>query len=331
MTYKTQYLLFLLVWLQQSYAQQNAFKFQIENHNPEIIQFEFNELELPKGGHLQGIQQVGKRHLVIAGSSKSKAYFFIVEWETEISAANTGQVKKICIINDDFPTMLHDHAGGIQITNNILAIGTEGGNDPNRSSVVFYDIKDINDPKPLLRKIDRSNDTAGAIALMQHHNSYTLAVAGWDANHVDFYNTNSIDFKNENFQFIRVSAIDQNLVDKTSWTDQSWGKYQAFNFFQTQNNQPMVVGFHRKGLFSNRAAFFKMNQKNADTVLLQKIDEKEFKCSKRSSFRWGAGVYQANESEIIVWTCQKKVKPIVSLNRFKMNLETLECPKIKGE
>ena len=44
-----------------------------------------------------------------------------------IGVKRKGIISQMIYINDDFPGMQHNHASGIQIAENLLAIGTEGG------------------------------------------------------------------------------------------------------------------------------------------------------------------------------------------------------------
>ena len=124
---------------------------------------------------------------MISGSSDDKAYFFLAKMKGITRVKRRGIITKMVYINNDFPNMRHNHASGIQIVDNLLAIGTEGGTDPNKSSVVFYGLTDPENPKPLSLKIDRQEDTAGAIGLTKVGDSLFLAVGGWDSDRIDFY------------------------------------------------------------------------------------------------------------------------------------------------
>lgn len=93
-----------------------AKSFQAIPQNPVIFKIQQDTFIAPKGGHIQGIQQLGKQHLVISGSSDDKAYFFIARMK------GITRVKKRGIITK----MKHNHASGFQLANNLLAIGTEG-------------------------------------------------------------------------------------------------------------------------------------------------------------------------------------------------------------
>ena len=97
----------------------------ISTSDSHVFKFVRNGFSKPSGGHLQGIQQLDERHLIISGSSKKNAYFFIVQWKTKIGAREKGRIIQLVNINEDFPDMKHNHAGGIQVMGNILAIGTE--------------------------------------------------------------------------------------------------------------------------------------------------------------------------------------------------------------
>ena len=94
--------------------------------NPSVLKIRIDTFIAPVGGHIQGIQQLDKKHLVVSGSSDNIAYFFTTEMSGMLGKKRRGVIKKLVNINEDFPGMLHNHASGIQLDDNLLAIGTEG-------------------------------------------------------------------------------------------------------------------------------------------------------------------------------------------------------------
>ena len=75
---------------------------------PVVFNIQKDTFIAPEGGHIQGIQQLDKRHLVISGSSNHKAYFFIAKMKGITSVKRRGIITKMVYINDDFPSMRHN-------------------------------------------------------------------------------------------------------------------------------------------------------------------------------------------------------------------------------
>lgn len=242
----------------------------------------------PIGGHLQGIQQVDKRHLVVTGSSNAQAYFFIAKMKGITRLKRRGIIIKKVDINKDFPLMKHNHASGIQIMDNLLAIGTEGGGDRHKSSVVFYDLAQPEQPKALPCKIDRSADTAGAIGLTKiGQDSLLLAVGGWDSDRIDFYqsvdNLAQLDFK-------MVATWHNNQKDTKTWIDGNWGPYQSLNFVKDQSNKLHLVGFYQNSEADMIADLYDFDVQQAPSQILRKIATQKFDTKEGVSFKNGAGL-----------------------------------------
>lgn len=287
--------------------------------DPTALTFERNGHEFPSGGHMQGIQQLGSRHLVISSSSDKLAYFFIVEWSgAGIQSTEVGKVIDIVIINDDFPEIDDNHAGGIQLVGSILAIGTEKGKDEG-SSVVFYDLSDINNPVPVGKRIERDKKTAGAVAIIQQDSNYLLAVGGWHSADVDFYTSNNLNLSSTSCEFTIQKKWTKDDINTTGWIDGNWGCYEGLNLMQEPNGQVYLVGFHRS---SNKdwADLYSvdMGTNTPTSKMLKKIDKKHVVCSNGTSFRYSGGLYVRNPAENIrLWATERTVKDKeTNLNHF---------------
>lgn len=258
---------------------------------PVVFNIQKDTFTAPVGGHLQGIQQVDKRHLVISGSSNDKAYFFITKMKGITRVKRRGIITKMVDINDDFRGMRHNHASGIQVVDNLLAIGTEGGTDPNKSSVIFYDLTDPENPKPLKTKIDRQEDTAGAIGLTRVGDSLFLAVGGWDSDRIDFYaapaNFAQLDFK-------LLATWQTENKNTTGWTNPLWGSYQSLNFVKDGLANLYLCGFYQNSDGGMIADLYQVNLQQAAPKILQKIAAKKFITEEGASFKNGAGLSMLN-------------------------------------
>ena len=261
--------------------------FSAVRETPIVIYIQKGNFTTPIGGHLQGIQQLDKKHLVITGSSNNKAYFFITKMRGMMGVKRRGAISKMIYINDDFPNMRHNHASGIQLFDNLLAIGTEGGTDPHKSSVVFYDLTDPDKPQPLKVKINRQEDTAGAIGLTRVGDSLLLAVGGWDSDRIDFYRS---PFDSTQLDFHLVHTWHTDHKDTHNWTDRQWGTYQSLNFVKDEASHLHLIGFYQNDADDMIADLYQVHLTQSPTKLIQKIGTKRFYTQEGASFKNGAGL-----------------------------------------
>ena len=254
---------------------------------PVVFKIQQDTFTAPEGGHMQGIQQLDKKHLVISGSSDNKAYFFITKMKGITRVKRRGIITKMIYINDDFPTMHHNHASGIQLVDNLLAIGTEGGMDTNKSSIVFYDLTNPDKPQPLGIKIDRLEDTAGAIGLTRVGDSLLLAVGGWDSDRIDFYSA-TFNISQLDFKLLYSWHTDNKSTD--DWIDPKWGTYQSLNFVKDKTANLYLLGFYQNDDAAMIADLYQVNLQQASAKLLQKIASKRFYTKEGASFKNGTGL-----------------------------------------
>ncbi len=285
--------------------------------NAQVIKFTRTGFTIPSGGHLQGIQQLDNRHLVISGSSNSVAYFFIVRWPVVIRPSDIGQVIKVVRINDDFPGMRHNHASGIQVLGNILAVGAEGGNDPNTSTVVFYDLTDRTNPAPVGNPIFRQHETAGAVGIVQQPGHVLLAVGGWDSDVIDFYRSDTQYLTSGNFTFSLFKTWDESQKNTTGWIDGNYGKYQSLNLLRDLNGKLFMIGFNRNSAGQDWADLFSVNLSSVSSSILKKIDKKHVYCADGASFRFGGGAYAPSPtSDITLYAVEADLHDQTTINRF---------------
>lgn len=265
--------------------------FSALSETPVVFNIQQDTFIAPIGGHIQGIQQLDKKHLVISGSSNNKAYFFITKMKGITRVKRRGIITKMVYINDDFSGMRHNHASGFQLVDNLLAIGTEGGTDTNKSSVVFYDLTNPDEPKPLSSKIDRQEDTAGAIGLTSIGDSLLLAVGGWDSDRIDFYSTAS---NRAELDFKFIDSWHSNNKNTDDWIDSLWGSYQSLNFVKDEAANLYLVGFYQNGDAAMIADLYQVHLQQAPAKRLQKIASKQFSTEEGVSFKNGAGLSVLN-------------------------------------
>ncbi len=283
--------------------------------NPVVFKIQQDTFIAPKGGHIQGIQQLGKQHLVISGSSDDKAYFFIARMKGITRVKKRGIITKMIYINDDFPGMRHNHASGFQLANNLLAIGTEGGSDTIKSSIVFYDLTNPDEPRPLNLKINRQEDTAGAIGLINIGDKMILAVGGWDSDRIDFYVTNTSTFAPLPLDFKLVKTWRTENKNTAGWTNTSWGSYQSLNFIKDEEDKLFLTGFYQNGNDAMIADLYQVHLENDPTTLLQKIDTKRLFTVEGVSFKNGAGLSTRNvPRKLNLLATERDWHPLIRVN-----------------
>lgn len=299
----------------KSHASDVAKSFQAIPQNPVIFKIQQDTFIAPKGGHIQGVQQLDKQHLVISGSSDDKAYFFIARMKGITRVKKRGIITKMIYINDDFPEMRHNHASGFQLANNLLAIGTEGGSDTIKSSIVFYDLTYPNAPKPLNLKINRQEDTAGAIGLINVGDKMILAVGGWDSDRIDFYVTNTSTFIPLPLDFKLVKTWRKETKNTTDWVNTSWGSYQSLNFIKDEEDNLFLTGFYQDGNDAMIVDLYQVYLENDATTLLKKIDSKRLFTVEGVSFKNGAGLSTFKRfRKLNVLATERNWNPLIHVN-----------------
>ena len=161
----------------------------LDADTPDEIHFEFTG-DLPKGGHLQGVQwfqRGGRDYLLLSGSADAFSYLLTVDLSgSPASAAITK------LLNAPYR-----HAGGLQIFDGrFAAVGIEDNHARNTSKVWVIDTTTLtpgNRPVPLV-EIERRGEikvsTAGAIAIAKIEAGHRLIVGTWDSATLDMYQSN---------------------------------------------------------------------------------------------------------------------------------------------
>ncbi|CAJ1387899.1 unnamed protein product [Effrenium voratum] len=150
----------------------------------------------PYGEHIEGIQRLRTPgYFAFSGATAGSADLFLAQLEGSTSGAVGGAAGKV-VKRVTLDTVL-THAGGFQVSGDLLAIGLEAQCTPmertfmtcrKQSEVRFYDVSDPLDPKRLGSFIDRPGQSAGAVGIVQQQNGKWLALVGdGDNNNIDMY------------------------------------------------------------------------------------------------------------------------------------------------
>ena len=186
--------------------------------------------------------------------------------------------------------------------------------DVHKSSVVFYDLKDPNTPTPLPFKINRQEDTAGAIGLTTVGDSLLLAVGGWDSDRIDFYWSKKPSNKTPlNFKRWKTWQTATKITD--NWIDGNWGTYQALNFIKDDREILYLIGFYQDANEQHWADVYQINRNMPAPKFLQKIAKKTMTPTTAVSFKNGAGLSTKNiPRRLHFLATQRNWQPYIKVN-----------------
>jgi hypothetical protein len=219
------------------------------------------ENNLGFGNHFQGIQRLSRgRYLVISGADPNVApglprasHLFIVRmasryrtgpWGSNLVArqqppANDAIVKTVCIDNKLW------HAGGISVCGDILAVPIESSS-PEKSHVVFYNMRKPEQPTEFPLRVKRSKAKAGAAALTRLPSGFYLLAVWSDSDRkpkrIDFYRSKTRDFS-DGFSPGPVTWYARD-VEAATGQDANFSNFQAINFVNQRNGRLFLVGLH---------------------------------------------------------------------------------------
>lgn len=246
------------------------------------------------GGHLQGIQ-LHNETLIVSGSSKEFGYLGLFQKVGE-DFLFIG-LKKLA-------TDPLNHAGGFQIAENWLAVGSEDPVGRRNSIVQLIDVSSFEKLQApptytLRRKGQYQFSTAGAVALLKRKDHFLLAVGTWDCRTIDFYISNNLNPYSDDFAFEKWTTWDSREAIRRKWIDKKYGSYQ--NLQLTQDSTGVyITGFCRASNGSNRADIFQMNVDADPYTMIQKIASYTVQCSGNVTFRNGAGFANYNGKPSVI-------------------------------
>lgn len=271
-------------------------------NQPVYLMSEEIAAEVPDGGHLQGIQAVGNR-VFISGSSHSTGYLAIFKGEG-VKLGFLG----IKILSEKPFT----HAGGMQVSNNWLAVGCEDPLGKKKSMVVLQDVTNSRSlagtPSYALNREGNKNlATAGAVGLLKRDKHFLLAVASWDSRTIDFYTSNHLYPTKSDFEFTYWTTWDSDLADRKEWVDKRFIAYQNIQLFE-DGTGIYLVGTGTDTKKRHVADVFELKTDTKKFGMLTKLRNREFRVKGSASFRNGAGLVQDGE-KLSLWTVGKHLKP----------------------
>lgn len=257
-----------------------------------LVSFDRGGIELPRGGHLQGIQMrfdaAGNRHLAfLSHDSATVAYLVIVEFPADLYGK--GRIVHVHTFPGDGRSPPLRHAGGIQLLGNLLVVGLEDNQQKMRSEIQFWDVGRPQKPLRLehltIQRAGAPKDkTAGAVAIVKREKDHLVAVANWDSRAIDFYASNGkpLDDPNCRFEFrVRWRAAS---------ADKVFDKYQAINLVADADDNLFLIGPHTAS-GQDFVDLFAIDMDAEPNRLVRKLASKRIQLPLGNHFRHAGGVW----------------------------------------
>jgi hypothetical protein len=144
-----------------------------------------------------------------------------------------------------------DHAGGMQLAGNVLAVPFEGGG---ASKVVLYDLATPLAPVRLANEVDHTSlaAEAGTASLAKLADGRFLLIIGRaDANILDFYVSRGTDVRTTGFDRFDTwdeDELESELCDDDDDCDEEFGNYQNVNLLPQCDGGLYLVGTHKNSI-----------------------------------------------------------------------------------
>ncbi len=220
------------------------------DHKNQIPELEYIKIN----NHFQGIQRArDSKYVLLTGASKKSthAHLFVIKLNGDKKRTfgsnilikgeeNYGTLVDVfCLSNDPYW-----HAGGLSICGDILSIPLEGKNkstDKYNSRIAFYNIKDPTQPIKYPTEIFRTNQKAGASALMRMPDNHFHCAVWSDSDDLpkrfDLYRSKTAQLQDGFLKYKRIT-IDQ-VTDRTGRQP----RFQSIQFMIDDVGESYIVGF----------------------------------------------------------------------------------------
>jgi hypothetical protein len=284
--------------------------------------FSLDGAELPRGGHVQGIQMqsdpAGRRNLAfLSHDSETVGYLLVVEFPQDLDGP--GKLTHVQRFPSDGETPPLRHAGGIQLCGNVLAVGLEDNQDKMRSEVQFWNVARPERPRQLahltVRRSGNAKDmTSGAVGLIEREGDHLLAVANWDSRAIDFYRSNGKPLEDAQCRFEFSARWQNDTAEKSDWQpDPICGSYQAINLLADGEGRLYLLGFDTAFPNQDVADLFAVDPQAPPTRLIRKIAQHRMQFTGDVHFRFGSGAWLAGPKLRLLAT-ERNVGPETTLN-----------------
>lgn len=268
----------------------------------EVLQFSCGAFTFPAGGHLQGIQlapgdAAGRRRVAISHDSQTVAYLVTVDFPAaESQDSSAGRLAFVQQLPSDGQAPPLRHAGGMQISGTILAVGVEDNQAKKRSQIQFWNIADDGRFQQLTHlTIARASDvpkvaTAGAVGLLEHGDGHLLAVGNWDCRAIDFYRSNGRPLADPDCRFEHLLKWQADAAATDDWKpDNVRGMYQSVNLIADAAGNLYLLGFDTTPAGQDVVDLFAVDLKQDAAHSLRKVSRKQVSLQGENHFRYAGG------------------------------------------
>jgi hypothetical protein len=260
--------------------------------------FDVGDLQVPRGGHLQGIQlrwdAAGNRFIaLLSHDSESVAYLVIAEFPGD--PPGKGRLLSIHELPGDGQSPPLRHAGGVQLLDDVLAVGLEDNQLKTRSEVQFWSVANPRDPKVLshltIRRAGPAKEqTSGAVGVVRRATDHLLAVANWDSRAIDFYVSNGKPLDDPLCRFGFSARWSAATAGRDDWRpDSVCGSYQSINLVSDAKGAVYLLGFQTSLAGADVVDLFAVELEREPGKWLRKVSSKRITLGDQNHFLYAGG------------------------------------------
>ena len=229
----------------------------------------------------------------------------------------------------------HNHAGGMQMTGDFLAVPFEGGTG---SEVVLYDLSDPTDPTESPNHIDHSSlsSQAGTASIAKLADGrFMLIIGRADANILDFYVSNTADLATTQFTHFDTWSEGELLTDIG---DTEFGNYQNLNLLTKCDGTLYMVGTHQNSIFSGSEDFIDLYrvENSSGEARITKVAKRHLTCDYRGvnncNFDAAGGIYVDPQGRLLLYGSEHDndgPQGTTKFEEFRPSPHTASCPRIR--
>jgi len=295
------------------------------------LQLRVEGFQMPPGGHLQGVQlafdkQANEYVMYLSHDSATVAYLVIARFAADLG--QPGRVVHVQRLPSDGQSPPLRHAGGIQLSRNVLAVGVEDNQQKLRSEVQFWDVSRPEQPRQLRHlTIQRRGSvakemTAGAVGLVQRASDYVLVVGNWDCRAIDTYVSNGRPLDQPDCRFAFAGRWEAARAASQDWpAGGEFGAYQAINLVAgNQVGGPgdalAMVGFDTMPSGANRIDVYSFEPQVEPSRRLVKVASQVAHLAPGNLFRYAAGL-SLEQGRVLVLASPSQLSKATTLSLLR--------------
>lgn len=276
---------------------------------------EYDSYTPPYTNHIEGMQRfrptLGQStYMAFSGPGDTYSHLFIAELSGTPAAAGPivtgGSTPQGSIIKTLDVESGWNHAGGFQISGDILAVGLEKGCEAmyrlipgmcaKDARVDFYNVSDPSNPVKLSVYIDRSGTTAGAVGVVKQASGAWLVIAGDDDN-----NDLTMYVQQSDGSFKSAATWSKSEMLTAPGVSGSYKSYQSMNLITDPAGTIWMVATTRSPQLVGHDYFdlFKVQPSGGGRAQITMMDSKSVTSTGGVDFSAGAGIYVDSSTNLI--------------------------------